>query len=79
MAAKQTTNKHIALRKAGAGIILTSFTVFVIGQTYHDVTPYTIAWQSAILSFAMYIGMRIVFRIWTSCEEIHQDSNKSTK
>ena len=79
MAAKQSVKKHIVLRKAGAGIILTSFTVFVIGQIYHDVTPQTIAWQSSTLCAGMYMGMRIVFRIWTSCEEIQQDSKKRTK
>ena len=80
MAKKKTLKdtKFLFLRRIGAGLMVTCFTVFVCGQVLHGVSAPTVLYKSSLLIIGIGIFMQMVLKLWASFEDI-QDKSTVTK
>jgi hypothetical protein len=62
--------KFLFLRRIGAGLLITCFTVFVCGQAVQGVSASTILFESSLLILGIGLSMQMVLKIWSSYEEI---------
>lgn len=63
-------SKHVMLRKLTAGIMLTCFVVFILGQASIGVSASSMLIWSSVLMICLGIGFQILLKVWTKWQDI---------
>ncbi len=79
MAGNKSRGKHVMLRKLAAGLMLTCFLVFVLGQISLGVSAKSMLIWSSVLMIVTGIAFQVIFKVWSAWEDVSDSPQPGKK
>ena len=74
---KKSKGKYVMARKLVAGLMLTCFLVFILGQVSLGVSAKSMLNWSSILLIVIGIAFQIILKLWSAWEDVSDQPNKT--